>query len=155
VLENGFRAVVLGFARTFQDRLELADPQLASIQSVMSATSAPRSSINFRSQKPIRFYADSVGLSPVHLTRLTRAILGMTPLEAVAARRLHRSATAAALHPVRNTRSGSPAWLQRCQLFQPLLQEADRSVTTALPQAINAVTRRLAMARQPANCSSC
>jgi AraC family transcriptional activator of pobA len=88
VLENGFRAIVLGFARTFQDRLELADPQLASIRERHVRNFCATLEHHYRSQKPIRFYADSVGLSPVHLTRLTRAILGMTPLEAVAARRL-------------------------------------------------------------------
>jgi AraC family transcriptional activator of pobA len=88
VLENGFRAVVLGFARTFQDRLELANPHLASGQERHVRRFCATLEHNFRSQKTVRFYADNVGLSPVHLTRLTRAILGMSPLEAVAARRL-------------------------------------------------------------------
>ena len=88
VLENGFRAIVLGFARTFQDRLDLADPKAASSQEQHVRKFCATLEHNYKSQKTVRFYADNVGLSPVHLTRLTRAILGMSPLEAVAARRL-------------------------------------------------------------------
>lgn len=88
VLENTFRAIVLGFARTFQDRLELANPQAASSQEQYVRMFCATLEHNYRSQKSVRFYAQSTGLSPVHLTRLTRAILGMSPLEAVAARRL-------------------------------------------------------------------
>lgn len=88
VLENGFRAIVLSFARTFQDRLELTDPRLASSQERYVRTFCATLEHHFRSQKPVSFYASSVGLSSVHLTRLTRAVLGMSPLEAVASRRL-------------------------------------------------------------------